>query len=115
MALASSSKSAIGTNEKSVGMNADELVTARRRGGPTFSPRRRNRLVCNQAPRLGLISSRQADILRGQVYPRKGGAKATKVKIRRIKASLLNNLQIPFGYWLVELLISSKGKAENSA
>jgi hypothetical protein len=92
MAWASSSITT-GVKEKSLGMNADELAAARRIGGLTFSPRRRNKLVCNQARRLGLISPRQADCLRSQVFPKKGRAKAVRVRISRTRASHLNNWQ----------------------
>lgn len=47
-----------------------ERALARPRG-LSFAPRANGKLSCNQARRLGTISTRQADALRNQVRPRK--------------------------------------------
>lgn len=57
------------------------IAAALKIGGPTFSPRARNRMICNQAPELGLISARQADSIRSQVHPRIVGSKSAKKKV----------------------------------
>jgi hypothetical protein len=49
-------------------LRPEEIARARKNGGVTFSPRGCNKLVCNQAPRLGLISHKLAASLRKQVY-----------------------------------------------
>lgn len=60
------------------------IAAALKIGGPTFSPRARNRMICNQAPELGAMSARQADSLRSQVHPRIGGAKTAKQKVFKV-------------------------------
>jgi len=50
-------------------LNHEEVAVAQR-NGLTFASRRRNKLVCNQAPRLGCITAKQADSLRAQVWPK---------------------------------------------
>jgi hypothetical protein len=52
-------------------LSHDEILVARQCGGLTFAPRAGNRVVCNQAIRLGHITSGQADSLRAQVWPKR--------------------------------------------
>ena len=52
-------------------------VDAVQRTGVTFSPRTCG-VVCNQFPRFGLLSKRQADTIRAQVWPRTHTNKAKK-------------------------------------
>ena len=46
-----------------------EQIALSQTHGLTFRPVSRGRLVCNQAPGLGRLSPRQANSLRGQVWP----------------------------------------------
>ena len=57
-------------------LTADEVARAQKTG-LTFAPRTHG-LVCNQIPRLGVITARQAETLRSQVWPRNVAAKAKR-------------------------------------
>lgn len=82
-----------------LGLNQAQIEHARKRGGLTFRPVRNNRLVCNQAPELGHISSRQADSLRSQVFPKSGGQRVSKMKLHRTQGNWRNNYQTrTYGY-----------------
>ena len=65
---------------KSYGLDNVTIQEARTNGGITFRPVSGNRLICNQAPGLGRMSSRQAQGLRKQVWPSNRSAKATAAK-----------------------------------
>ncbi len=56
------------------------IAAALKIGGPTFSPRARNRMICNQAPELGAMSARKAEALRSQVWPREGTKEKSSTK-----------------------------------
>ncbi len=56
--------------QQSLYLTNDERILARSMG-LSFSSRARNMLVCNQAPRLGRLTIKQARSLQGQVWPRR--------------------------------------------
>lgn len=71
--------------------------------GLTFAPRK-GKLVCNQAPELGRISPRQADILRSQVWPRSHGVvhksrRSSDAKPATVHINLRGGTTCPCGWY----------------
>ncbi len=64
--------------QQNLQLSQNAIAAAQIIGHLTFSPRARGRMVCNQAPELGSMSSRQADSLRGQVWSKTGAEKHKK-------------------------------------
>ena len=59
----------------SISLSLLDIQTARQSGRLTFRPVSGGRLVCNQVPGLGHLSAKQAESLRGQVWPKAGASK----------------------------------------
>jgi hypothetical protein len=96
----------VSTKQRDLRLNGMEIELVKNVGNLTFSPRSGNLLVCNQAPRLGKLSARQAEQLRGQVWPRtakpepKPKPKPTQTRLRVQESSSpgwLSRLHDSFG------------------
>ena len=78
------------TGQRFLQLSPEEIVLAQAKG-LTFSPRRRGKLKCNQASRIGVISSKQANLLRSQVWPkRRKSIRAPSSKGKMLTVELRN-------------------------
>lgn len=55
-------------------LTPQDIKVVRDVGGPTFSPRCRNEVVCNQLPHLGRFSPKQAQRIRNICWPHQRNA-----------------------------------------
>ena len=82
---------------KNLQLTPQEIADAKgtKKGTVTFSPASRNRIICNQAPRLGHLSKKDADVIRSQVWPSASGGgrpkRQLKCKARYQRGNYENN------------------------
>lgn len=71
--------------QKNLQLSQNAITAAQTIGHLTFSPRARGRMVCNQAPELGVMSAHQADNLRGQLWSKKDGGEKKQKKPLKVR------------------------------